>query len=608
MKRVAMAAGPGKVGAAYGRLLMAMVATVAAALLVVAGAVVALGSMATAGMAPAIQPARRSPAQPAAAAKPTQPPAVGDVIDLSGAWKFRGDWTEGGIAEGWQNPTYDDASWKELQVPASWESQGVTTSNPRWPTTEEGDGYNGYAWYRKHVTIPAQFAGTPVTIELGAIDDNDWTYVNGTLVGSMTSDDAAGEAREYTIPTDALRFGSDNVVAVRVLDKGGEGGIVDGPVQIRRGRTEEQGAPTPDGTGEERAQYTHESSDVVRMGSGVTIPADQKVVGDVVCIGGTADVYGYVTGSVVAVGGSVHARSGARIGGDAVAVGGQVEKEEGAIISGQTVTGMPAWKWRSEWARGLPRPFERHAGFFPGLLVWVFISLLAMLLLRRRLDVMADALPLHPGRAAGYGLAGIALSPAALITALLAEVFAIIVLIITIVGILAIPAVAMAMLAVVLAPAAVMLAGVAGVFLALGRAVLLQLHRPGAGPIWTLITGVFTVCLLGLIPVLGHLIWLTVAIFGFGVAIMTGVGSAERWSHRDLGWRRRHVRQADVDSEAGLSPSLGGGQPLDAATEEHAGGETAAAAVPDQAEKQPPVESSGGESAAAPGGERPTED
>jgi hypothetical protein len=196
-----------------------------------------------------------------------------------------------------------------------------------------------------------------------------------------------------------------------------------------------------------------------------------------------------------------------------------------------------------------------------------------VLLFRHRLEVMADALPLHPGRAAGWGLVGFALTPTALVMALLAEVFVIVILAITIVGIMLIPAVAVAMVGMVLAPGAVLLIGIAGVFLSLGRAIASQLGRPDARPIWAILIGVAVVCIGGLIPVIGSLLWITVAIFGFGVALMTGVGAGEQWSYRRLGRRGRRERPdepepADVaapapvvapaaaESDAGPSPAV----------------------------------------------------
>jgi hypothetical protein len=473
-----------------------------------------------------------------------QPAPVGDTLDLSGTWKFKGDWLESGLGEGWQKPEHDDTAWKDLQVPQSWEEQGIATPNPRWPSQQPDDGYNGYAWYRKHFTVPADWVGVPLSIEFGAIDDYDWVYINGQMVGSTTSGDTWDQPRSYPIPLGLLKAGADNVIAIRVCDRGGSGGITEEPVVIRKGTAAEAAVQQP-------GRYTNTTREVVRIGGGVTIPDNQKVNGDVVAVGGSADISGYVTGNVVAVGGSVRARSGSWIDGDAVAVGGGVEKDEDAHIGGQTVTAVPGIGWNLDWVKLLR--VRGPESFFTGLLVWAFISLLAVLLFRNRLEVMADALPLHPGRAAGYGLLGFAVTPAALLTALAAEVFVIVVLAITIIGILAIPAVLLAMVAMVLAPGALLLIGMAGVFLSLGRALAAQLGRPDTSPIWATLIGVLVVSVAGLIPWIGALVWVTVVIFGFGLALMTGIGSGERWSYRDM--RRRGRRSPREEPQPLVQPA-----------------------------------------------------
>jgi len=64
-------------------------------------------------------------------------------------------------------------------------------------------------------------------VNLGKIDDDEWTYVNGALVGATRG---CQKVRHYEIkPGDpayaALSFGGDNVIAIQVLDGGGTGGM-----------------------------------------------------------------------------------------------------------------------------------------------------------------------------------------------------------------------------------------------------------------------------------------------------------------------------------------------------------------------------------------------
>lgn len=103
---------------------------------------------------------------------------------------------------------FSDESWQESQQPAA------------WSTTNLKD-YDGVVYYRKTIQLSAAHAGGNATIELGAIDDNDITFVNGRQVGA-TDDHSVN--RSYRVPVGTLVEGK-NVVVVRVEDTGGEGGL-----------------------------------------------------------------------------------------------------------------------------------------------------------------------------------------------------------------------------------------------------------------------------------------------------------------------------------------------------------------------------------------------
>ncbi len=103
----------------------------------------------------------------------------------------------------------DTADWATIQVPAAWEAQGYA-------------GMDGVAWYRTTFELSAAEAVAGITLGVGRIDDTDTTWVNGQQVGGMAS--AHNKARVYQVPASALRAGR-NVLAVRVQDDGGGGGI-----------------------------------------------------------------------------------------------------------------------------------------------------------------------------------------------------------------------------------------------------------------------------------------------------------------------------------------------------------------------------------------------
>lgn len=109
----------------------------------------------------------------------------------------------------WADPDLDDASWATISVPNRWEEVGY-------------EGLDGIAWYRTSFELSDEEASEGVTLGVGMIDDADVTWVNGERVGSMEM--AWNTPRVYEVPASALREG-ENVVAVRVEDTGGGGGI-----------------------------------------------------------------------------------------------------------------------------------------------------------------------------------------------------------------------------------------------------------------------------------------------------------------------------------------------------------------------------------------------
>lgn len=143
----------------------------------------------------------------------------GEVVRLEGTWNFKiGDDLD------WAAPNFDDASWKRIQAPARWEEQGYP-------------GYDGFAWYRRKVSIPASFANQKVILELGYIDDVDEVYFNGERIGQTGSfpprySTAYNAFRKYEVPLRLIKFNSPNTLAVRIYDAGLEGGIVRGVLQM----------------------------------------------------------------------------------------------------------------------------------------------------------------------------------------------------------------------------------------------------------------------------------------------------------------------------------------------------------------------------------------
>ncbi|MBN1337680.1 MAG: alpha-galactosidase [Bacteroidales bacterium] len=154
------------------------------------------------------------------------------VIDLPEQWKFM----PGDDASRAQSG-FDDSSWELLSVSANWDDQNYSE-------------LDGYAWYRLKFRLPGSikrnaFLKDSLRIYLGKIDDFDEVYLNGELLGYNGVTVRQGtppvanfavepspwhKPRNYIIAASdpRIRWNRENLLAVRVFDRGGLGGIYSG--------------------------------------------------------------------------------------------------------------------------------------------------------------------------------------------------------------------------------------------------------------------------------------------------------------------------------------------------------------------------------------------
>ena len=109
---------------------------------------------------------------------------------------------------------FDDTQWKTMEVPSyeGWEAVGF-------------EGLDGAVWLRTKFTLPLQWEGKNIVLDLNRIRDDDFTYINGKIVGKTEGP----QPRKYIIPKEYLHQGV-NVLAILVLnyfDKGGVSGYKD---------------------------------------------------------------------------------------------------------------------------------------------------------------------------------------------------------------------------------------------------------------------------------------------------------------------------------------------------------------------------------------------
>jgi hypothetical protein len=124
-------------------------------------------------------------------------------------------------------PSWEDTKWVELKSNTIWEQQGF-------------ENYDGYAWYRFHLIVPFAVKNNSlwkdsIRIYIGKVDDACEVYMNGTRIAKSGSfpDDKEGYITTWDKPLEIhlaancpfFSWGGENILAVRVYDGGGAGGL-----------------------------------------------------------------------------------------------------------------------------------------------------------------------------------------------------------------------------------------------------------------------------------------------------------------------------------------------------------------------------------------------
>jgi sialate O-acetylesterase len=149
-------------------------------------------------------------------------------LNLSGLWKF-----QTGNNKDWKLEDFNDSGWNKINVPSVWENEGY-------------EDYDGYAWYRYEFTLPQNFVSGDLYLSLGKIDDEDIVYLNGKKIGDVYDLKSSfihnsfiqgdgwqyNTRRLYKIPDGVLIRTGKNIIAIKVYDGQGLGGIYEGPIGI----------------------------------------------------------------------------------------------------------------------------------------------------------------------------------------------------------------------------------------------------------------------------------------------------------------------------------------------------------------------------------------
>jgi beta-galactosidase len=122
-----------------------------------------------------------------------------ESININSTWKF----TKTTVTNA-QQVAFDDSAWDNINLPHTWNALDGQDGGNNY--------YRGIGWYRKHVTVPATFAGKVVYLKIGAATTAATVYINGQLVGTHTG----GYSAFMFDVTNIVTLGQDNLIAIQV--------------------------------------------------------------------------------------------------------------------------------------------------------------------------------------------------------------------------------------------------------------------------------------------------------------------------------------------------------------------------------------------------------
>ncbi|MBS0030708.1 glycoside hydrolase family 2 TIM barrel-domain containing protein [Chitinophaga sp. 22321] len=112
------------------------------------------------------------------------------VLSLDGIWQFHMARNPAGRPGEFYKNNFDVSRWKQIHVPANWQTAGVDTyifTDVEYPFTPNPPkvpaDFNPVGSYRRDFTIPANWKDKQVWIHLGAVNSFFYIWVNGHYVG-----------------------------------------------------------------------------------------------------------------------------------------------------------------------------------------------------------------------------------------------------------------------------------------------------------------------------------------------------------------------------------------------------------------------------------------
>lgn len=150
---------------------------------------------------PTATPSATLPAMPTPMLTVTPMQAVPPVsITLSGEWRLAVDREAVGQAQGWASSAFDDSAWATVTVPHTWN------------VMPDYANYDGLAWYRRRVSVPAAAQEAHLRLRFAAVFYLARVWWNGAYLGEH---EGGYTPFEFDV-SGVAKPGPENVIAVQV--------------------------------------------------------------------------------------------------------------------------------------------------------------------------------------------------------------------------------------------------------------------------------------------------------------------------------------------------------------------------------------------------------
>ena len=147
---------------------------------------------------------------------PWDPAAPRQTLLFDADWKFH----RGG-AQRAERPEFDDSKWRTLDVPHDWSIEDAPGNESPFDHDAVGQVSTGFTtggtgWYRKRFPLPDTLKNKRIVVQFDGIYMNAEVWINGQSLGSHPY----GYTSFWYDMTDHVKFGGENVLAVKVRNEG----------------------------------------------------------------------------------------------------------------------------------------------------------------------------------------------------------------------------------------------------------------------------------------------------------------------------------------------------------------------------------------------------